>query len=139
MDLYNEIENKEIKIKYRLRFEYLVCLIPGIGKVIGLIIAIFSGHFKYYITYLIYSIFFYLTGGALVYVATQLGGSVLSALLSYLVIIVFWLIIPLFVLYKFIFYVDELVLLKYVQKGYVRSDNEEFDKIQIPFIFKWWQ
>lgn len=139
MNLYNEVDNKEKKIKYRLRFEYLVCLVPGIGNIIGLVISIFSGHIKYYITYIIYSIFFYLTGGALTYLTIQINNNIVSALLSYIVIITFWLIIPLYVLYKFIFYVDELVLLKYIQKGYVRSDGEAFAKIEIPFIFKWWQ
>lgn len=138
IELYNEVENKEIKLKYRIRFEYLICLIPGIGKLFGLLVACFSGHIKYYIYYMLLSVFIYLTGGSLVYLITFLPLGVFSTILSYIVIVLFWLIMPLYVLYQYMFFVDELVLLKYTQKGYAKLDNVE-EEICIPFIFKWWQ
>lgn len=137
MILKREVDNAEVEVAIRFRLEYLICIIPFVGKLVGLVIAIFTKRLRVYVNYLLISIILYVGGGTLVYLTmVVLPPNIVSIVIRYLILLVFWFALPMYCLYQLMFFCDDVILKRYYQNGFVNK-GVDYNKLKAPLFLKW--
>ncbi len=126
MVLLLEKEEQQIKINYRIRYEYVLLLIPLVGIFLSVAIGLATKNLRRVINVSLFKFGSFMLGGLSMYLFLQYNmyDQLLLAIIELIVLSVLWIVVPMYCTYILVYVSDDAKLFSYIQNGY------SFDKIQ---------
>lgn len=113
-------EERQFTVNYRNRFEYLVLLVPFVGIFLAVFLAFFQKAMRRVLNICAFKVMMFMLGGALVYVFIyfNLVSNILGILVLFALLLILWIIVPMYCVYILVFYLDDIKLKELIAVGY---------------------
>lgn len=113
-------QEQEFNISYRYRYEYCVLLIPVIGIFLSAFFGFFQKSMRRVLNVCAFKFMSFMFGGLVVYlfIRFHLLTATIGVLVLFGLLIMFWIIIPMYCVYVLVFYLDDMKLKDMAAVGY---------------------